>query len=130
MTRLSEGIEETYRRIEASKSNPLFIHLVSREQALERAAAVQQTPKVSPLWGKPFVVKDNIDVAGLPTTAGCPAFAYTPERNARVVQKVLDAGAILVGKANMDQFATGLSGTRSPYGLCRNAFDPAYFSGG
>lgn len=130
MTWLAEGIEETYRRIEANKGNPVFIHLVPRQQALERAAAVEKTPKVSPLWGKPFVLKDNIDAAGLPTTAGCAAFSYTPERNARAVQKLLDAGAILIGKANMDQFATGLSGTRSPYGLCRNAFDPAYISGG
>ena len=130
MTRVGEIIEETYRRIEANEANPVFIHTVPREQALERAAAVERTPRVSALWGKPFVVKDNIDAAGMPTTAGCAAFAYISPRNARAVQKALDAGAILVGKTNMDQFATGLSGTRSPYGLCRNAFDPAYISGG
>jgi allophanate hydrolase len=130
MTRLTEGIEETYRRIEANKANPVFIHLVPKEQALERAAAVEKTPKVSPLWGRPFVLKDNIDAAGIPTTAGCAEFAYVPERNARVVQKLLDAGAVLVGKTNLDQFATGLVGTRSPYGACRNAVNPEYISGG
>jgi allophanate hydrolase len=75
-------------------------------------------------------VKDNIDLAGVPTTAGCPNFAYTPAHSATVVQKLLDAGAIPLGKTNLDQFATGLVGTRSPYGACRNSFDAAYVSGG
>ncbi len=83
-----------------------------------------------PLGGVPFAVKDNIDVAGLPTTAGCPAFAYTPERHATVVQRLVDAGAIVVGKTNLDQFATGLVGVRSPYGVPRNPFDPAMVPGG
>jgi allophanate hydrolase len=83
-----------------------------------------------PLLGVPFAVKDNIDVAGLPTTAACPAYAYTPERSATVVQKLLDAGAILIGKTNLDQFATGLVGTRSPYGAVRNALHPDHVSGG
>ena len=69
-----------------------------------------------PLWGIPFAVKDNIDVAGLPTTAGCPAFAYRPARNATVVDRLLAAGAILIGKTNLDQFATGLVGVRSRRG--------------
>jgi allophanate hydrolase len=84
----------------------------------------------TPLYGVPFAVKDNIDVAGLPTTAACPAFAYTPERSATVVQRLMAAGAVLVGKTNLDQFATGLVGTRSPYGEVPNTFDPAYVSGG
>ena len=71
------------------------------------------------MGGVPFAVKDNIDVAGLPTTAGCPAFAYTPTAHAAVVQRLVDAGGIVVGKTNMDQFATGLVGVRSPYG-CRS----------
>ncbi|HSI61317.1 MAG TPA: allophanate hydrolase, partial [Ideonella sp.] len=87
-------------------------------------------PNSLPLWGVPFAVKDNIDVAGLPTTAACPAFAYTASETATVVQRLMDAGAVLVGKTNLDQFATGLVGTRSPYGEVPNSFDPAYVSGG
>ncbi|MBT9566697.1 MAG: allophanate hydrolase, partial [Thiobacillus sp.] len=83
-----------------------------------------------PLYGIPFAIKDNIDLAGLPTTAGCPEYAYTPARHAAVVQRLIDAGAIPLGKTNLDQFATGLNGTRSPYGACRNAFNPEYISGG
>lgn len=83
-----------------------------------------------PLYGIPFAIKDNIDLAGLPTTAACPEFAYTPERSATVVQRLIDAGAIPLGKTNLDQFATGLNGTRSPYGACGNSFDPQYIAGG
>ncbi|MDQ2990916.1 MAG: allophanate hydrolase, partial [Pseudomonadota bacterium] len=83
-----------------------------------------------PLFGVPFAIKDNIDAAGMFTTAACPAFAYMPERSATVVERLLAAGALLVGKTNLDQFATGLVGTRSPYGAVRNAIDPAYVSGG
>jgi allophanate hydrolase len=83
-----------------------------------------------PLFGVPFAVKDNIDVAGLLTTAACPAFAYRPGRSAEVVERLMAAGAVLVGKTNLDQFATGLVGTRSPYGEVPNTFDPAYASGG
>lgn len=83
-----------------------------------------------PLWGVPFAVKDNIDVAGLPTTAACPAFAYLPARSATVVERLQAAGAVLVGKTNLDQFATGLVGTRSPYGEVPNTFDAAFVSGG
>ncbi len=82
------------------------------------------------LQGLRGAVKDNIDVAGLPTTAACPSFAYTPTEHAAVVQRLLDAGAQVVGKTNLDQFACGLNGTRSPYGAVPNAFDPAYVSGG
>ena len=130
MGQVTDAIEEVYRRIEANASNPTFIHVVPKGKALERAAAVEKMPKVSPLWGKPFVVKDNLDVEGLPTTAGCPAFSYTPKKTATAVQKVLDAGGILVGKTNLDQFATGLTGTRSGYGAVKNAFDPKFISGG
>ncbi|MGE0421830.1 MAG: allophanate hydrolase [Reyranellaceae bacterium] len=83
-----------------------------------------------PLFGVPFAVKDNIDVAGLQTTAACPAFAYTPARSATVVDRLTAAGAIVVGKTNLDQFATGLVGVRSPYGVARNPFDAAYLPGG
>lgn len=83
-----------------------------------------------PLAGLRFAVKDNIDVQGLATTAACPAFAYQPAAHAAVVQQLLDAGASLSGKTNLDQFACGLNGSRSPYGVVPNAFDPAYVSGG
>jgi allophanate hydrolase len=83
-----------------------------------------------PLLGVPFAIKDNIDAAGLPTTAACPAFAFTPQRSAAVVEKLQAAGALLIGKTNLDQFATGLVGTRSPHGAVRNALDPQVVSGG
>jgi allophanate hydrolase len=83
-----------------------------------------------PLYGIPFAIKDNIDLVGLPTTAACPEFAYTPDQHASVVQRLIGAGAIPLGKTNLDQFATGLNGTRSPYGACRNAFNPDFISGG
>ena len=83
-----------------------------------------------PLYGVPFVIKDNIDLAGVPTTAGCPAYSYVPSKSSTAVQRLLDAGAIPLGKTNLDQFATGLVGTRSPYGACRNSFNPAFISGG
>ncbi|MES2192545.1 MAG: allophanate hydrolase [Pseudomonadota bacterium] len=83
-----------------------------------------------PLAGLQFAAKDNIDALGLPTTAGCPAFSYQPQAHAAVVQKLLDAGASLVGKTNLDQFACGLNGTRSPYGAVPNAINPLYVSGG
>jgi allophanate hydrolase len=83
-----------------------------------------------PLAGLRFAAKDNIDVAGVPTTAACPAFARTPAAHAHVVQRLLDAGASLAGKTNLDQFACGLNGTRSPYGAVPNSFDARYVSGG
>lgn len=96
-------------------------------QAVRRAADEVRT---GPLAGLRFAVKDNMDAAGLPTTAACPAFAYTPPCNAAVVQKLLDAGAQLAGKTNLDQFACGLNGTRSPFGAVPNAINPLYVSGG
>jgi allophanate hydrolase len=106
---------------------PVWIALADRDGAIQRARDVDPA---LPLAGVPFAVKDNIDVAGLPTTAGCPAYSYMPERTAVVVQRLFDAGAILIGKTNLDQFATGLVGTRSPYGACANVFDARYISGG
>ncbi|MDP4301876.1 allophanate hydrolase [Leptothrix discophora] len=108
-----------------------WISRVPPETLRARARALMaRDPATLPLWGVPFAVKDNIDVEGLPTTAGCPAYAYEPARSATVVQRLVDAGALVVGKTNLDQFATGLNGTRSPYGACRNAFDPDFVSGG
>ena len=87
-------------------------------------------PAGKPLFGVPFVVKDNIDVAGLPTTAACPAFAYQPAQSSFVVERLERAGAIVVGKTNLDQFATGLVGVRSPYGTPRNALRADLIPGG
>jgi allophanate hydrolase len=124
-------IEAVYTRIENCPRSGIWIALASKESALAAAVALQEKDRAKlPLYGVPFAVKDNIDVAGVPTTAACPAFSYTPETNAHVVQKLLDAGAIFIGKTNMDQFAAGLVGTRSPYGACQNAFHPEYISGG
>jgi allophanate hydrolase len=117
-------------RVSAPERNA-WITLLPRERVLAMAQALAlHSPEVLPLYGIPFAIKDNIDLAGTSTTAGCPEYAYTPSQSAFVVQKLIDAGAIPVGKTNLDQFATGLVGTRSPYGACHNSFDPAYISGG
>ena len=109
----------------------VWIHRLTREDMMSYAHALQERdPSDLPLFGIPFAIKDNIDLAGVPTTAACPDFAYTPTKSATVVQRLIDAGAIPVGKTNLDQFATGLVGVRSPYGACRNAFDADYISGG
>ena len=105
--------------------------LRTRARALDQAAAADRAALDRlPLFGIPFAVKDNIDVAGVPTTAACPAFAYMPDETAPVVARLLDAGAVLVGKTNLDQFASGLVGTRSPYGVPRNPFSAAHIPGG
>lgn len=123
-------VEEILRRTE-SDPNRVWIHRLPAEELRACAAALAgKDPAALPLYGVPFAIKDNIDLAGVPTTAACPAFAYTPERSAVAVQRLIDAGAIPVGKTNLDQFATGLVGTRSPWGACRNSFDPEYVSGG
>lgn len=105
--------------------------LQTQLQSLEgRLAAVGGDLSRLPLYGIPFAAKDNIDAAGWPTTAACPAFGYTAQQDATVIKRLRDAGAILIGKTNLDQFATGLVGTRSPYGAVSNAFKPEYISGG
>lgn len=118
-------IEEVYRRIAEAGERPIWISLVPKETALAKARSAQ-----GPLAGIPFAIKDNIDVAGIPTTCACPDFAYVPERSATVVKRLETAGAIAIGKTNLDQFATGLVGTRSPYGIPASVFDPEYVSGG
>ena len=105
----------------------VWINTFSAAELHARAAEVDST---LPLAGVPFAVKDNIDVAGLPTTAACPDFAYRPERHAAVVQRLVDAGALVIGKTNLDQFATGLTGTRSPYGAPESIFGGGLISGG
>ncbi len=120
-------LSEVYARIAARGDDGTWIHLIPEEEAQAKLANLE--PDL-PLYGIPFAVKDNIDVSGHPTTAACPAYRYTPEENATVVSKLQAAGAVLIGKTNMDQFATGLVGVRSPYGAAKNAFDERYISGG
>ena len=109
----------------------VWIALAEKEATLALAKAVEADGmKGKPLYGIPFAVKDNYDIAGWCTTAACPGFSYVATESATVVQALQDAGAVLIGKTNMDQFATGLVGTRSPYGACENSFNAAYVSGG
>ena len=115
----------------AADMHHAWISLLPGDRLMAMATALDaQDPASLPLYGIPFAVKDNIDLAGHPTTAGCPDYSYVPEHSATVVDKLIAAGAIPLGKTNLDQFATGLNGTRSPYGACQNAFDPDYISGG
>eukprot|EP00803_Ostreobium_quekettii_P003778 evm.model.scf_329EXC.2 EVM.evm.TU.scf_329EXC.2 scf_329EXC:17023-24592(+) len=126
----SSLITKLYPRLEDAGAT--LVTLAPLERLLQRCGELEAIPAEDrgPLWGAPYVVKDNIDVAGLPTTAACRAFKYTPDKNAPCVQALEDAGALAVGKANMDQFAAGLVGTRSDYGVARNAFDKRFIPGG
>ena len=112
--------------------NHAWIHRLPEQAVLAQARRLETDASAQslPLYGIPFAIKDNIDAASYPTTAGCPAYSYTAAATATAVQRLMDAGAILIGKTNLDQFATGLVGTRSPYGACANAFDARYISGG
>ncbi len=124
-------VEQVLARIEQTDEHHAWIHRLPRATVLDYAIRLRDIdPAALPLYGVPFAIKDNIDLAGTPTTAACPEYAYTPPQSAAVVQLLIDAGAIPVGKTNLDQFATGLVGTRSPYGAGRNSFDPEYISGG
>ena len=127
--------QETLSRLEAydAVQPQVWISRAGANEILAAARSVDERVAAGeslPLAGVPFAVKDNIDVSGFATTAGCPAFAYTPDASATVVEKLLAEGAICVGKTNLDQFATGLVGTRSPFGIPRNAYNGAYVSGG
>ncbi|MEE3934316.1 allophanate hydrolase [Pseudomonas viridiflava] len=109
----------------------LFIHLLSPDELEPYLAALENRElKDLPLYGVPFAIKDNIDLAGIPTTAACPDYAYTPERSATIVEQLVALGAVPMGKTNLDQFATGLNGSRSPYGPCPNSVLKEYPSGG
>ncbi|MBT9303856.1 MULTISPECIES: allophanate hydrolase [Pseudomonas] len=121
-------------REKAAQLNPdyhLFIHLLSVAE-LEPYLQTLESQAIAdlPLFGVPFAIKDNIDLAGVPTTAACPAFAYTPSRSATIVEQLIALGAVPLGKTNLDQFATGLNGSRSPYGACPNSVLAQYPSGG
>ncbi len=137
-TTLATLVHTLTAHIDADDRPEVWIYRVPAADLLERAAALEgiaaelgeSVYEQLPLFGVPFAVKDNFDVAGMLTTAACPAFAYIARENAHVVQRLLDSGALLIGKTNLDQFATGLVGVRSPYGAVRNAHDPAYVSGG
>lgn len=118
-------------RIKAHTDNPIYLYVLSDEELEPYLSRLEGVDIDSlPLYGIPFSIKDNIDLAGVPTTAACPEFAYTPERSSFAVEQLIQAGAIPVGKTNLDQFATGLVGTRSPYGACKNSISPEYISGG
>ena len=129
-------VARAYARIRAHADPAIFITLRAEADALAEAKALAARREADralaalPLHGVPVAIKDNIDVAGLPTTAACPAFAYTPVKDATCVARLRHAGAIVIGKTNLDQFATGLVGVRTPYGIARNLFDPALIPGG
>jgi allophanate hydrolase len=117
--------------LETAPKHNIWITRLNCDQVLSYVRALDgKDPQNLPLYGVPFAIKDNIDLAGIPTTAACPEYGYVPQRSATVVQKLIAAGAIPIGKTNLDQFATGLVGTRSPYGAGRNAFNPEFISGG
>lgn len=126
-----EYMKQIKERIDAHADNPIWIYVLSEselEPYLKRLESCETD--TLPLYGVPFAIKDNIDLEGVATTAACEEYSYIPKESAFVVQQLIDAGAIPVGKTNLDQFATGLVGTRSPYGACQNSIDPKYISGG
>jgi allophanate hydrolase len=128
---ITDRLDQVLERAEQSLAHNVWITRLPREEILAYADRLREPRcEALPLYGVPFVIKDNIDLAGVPTSAGCAAFAYTPERSAPVVQRLLDAGAIALGKVNLDQFATGLAGTRSPQGICANSVNRDFIAGG
>jgi allophanate hydrolase len=130
---VTEVVETVLEAVQAACRPEAWLSLTPAETLRSRASELDARRSEAtslPLYGVPFAVKDNIDVAAMPTTAGCPAYAYVPESSATAVALLLDAGAVLIGKTHMDQFATGLVGTRSPHGPCRNAHAGDYVSGG
>lgn len=124
-----EVVARAYERARTTGA-PTWISLVPWSEIQARLAALRERPAELSLYGVPFAVKDNIDVASAPTTAACPAYAYVPQESAFVVSRLIEAGAIPIGKTNMDQFATGLTGTRTPHGACASVVDGRYISGG
>ena len=127
----AQTVARSFARIRAHGDPAIFITLRDEAEALAEAVALAGKDSATPpLYGVPVAVKDNIDVAGLPTTAACPAFAYTPSRDASAVARLRAAGAIIIGKTNLDQFATGLVGVRSPYGIPGNPVRADLIPGG
>jgi allophanate hydrolase len=124
-------VEQIRTRIAEHAADNIWIHVLSDAELAPYLARLSEAdPETLPLYGIPFAIKDNIDLAGVPTTAALPELAWTPERSATVVERLIAAGALPIGKTNLDQLATGLVGTRSPYGTVPNAFDPEYIAGG
>lgn len=126
--KLISSIKENIKKY---KGHNIWIYLLKDEELEPYFKNLEsKDPKELPLYGIPFAIKDNIDLKDIPTTAGCKEYKYTPLKSSFVVEKLIEAGAIPVGKTNLDQFATGLVGTRSSYGECKNSIDPEYISGG
>jgi len=124
-------IKDIKKNIEQNKDSNIWIYTLSDEELEVYIKNLEdKSPNDLPLYGIPFAIKDNIDLENIPTTAGCKEYEYTPKDSAFVVHKLIEAGAIPIGKTNLDQFATGLVGTRSPYGECKNSINPDYISGG
>ncbi|MGA2686268.1 MAG: allophanate hydrolase [Verrucomicrobiota bacterium] len=124
-------VEEALHRAEDQRFPNVWIERTGPHRLLEMARALPPQPDDKLLlYGVPFAIKDNIDLSGVKTTAGCPDFAYEPKASATIVQRLIAAGALPIGKTNLDQFATGLVGTRSPYGNCQSVFNSKYISGG
>ncbi|HEX7776033.1 MAG TPA: allophanate hydrolase [Parvibaculum sp.] len=132
--RVEDVMSEALQRIAAYDDPAVWIARAAIDDVMKRARELDALPRDErvrlPLFGMPFAIKDNIDCAGFPTTAGCPAFSFVPKESASVVKRLVEAGAIPMGKTNLDQFATGLVGTRSPYGAPRSVFNADYISGG
>jgi allophanate hydrolase len=127
---VTEIVERVFARIAEVDDPGIFIHLGDKLEILAEAEKLGAFDPAKLLFGIPFAVKDNIDVAGMPTTAACPDYAYTPEKDATIVRLLKEAGALVIGKTNLDQFATGLVGLRSPYPVPKNAIDPTLVPGG
>jgi allophanate hydrolase len=124
-------ITQIMQTIEKHKSNPIWIYTLTLDELEPYIARLEKCDlNALPLYGVPFAIKDNIDLKDVPTTAACEEYSYTPNESAFVVEALIKAGAIPIGKTNLDQFATGLVGTRSPYGACKNSINPEYISGG
>ena len=129
--RPEDTVARSYARIRAYADPATFITLRDEAEAIAEAKGLARRRATDrPLYGVPVAIKDNINVAGMPTTAACPAFAYTPKKDATAVARLRQAGAVIIGKTNLDQFATGLVGVRSPHGVPRNPFNPALIPGG
>ncbi len=128
---VKEVILSIFEKIEQTRDSNIWIYTLTEDEISFYLKNLEnKNIEDLPLYGIPFAIKDNIDLVNIPTTAACPEFSYTPKKSAFVVEKLIQAGAIPIGKTNLDQFATGLVGTRSPYGECRNSINKEYISGG